>query len=70
MNKLQINRKHLVSPTQIEKFVYKNDIVWVYMKKPFYPPILKSECNAYVLRNRMVNIGLKITDFKVEIEYE
>jgi len=68
MNKLQLNRKHLIDPSQIEKFVYKNNIVWVYLKKGNYPPILKTECNAYVLRNRMVNIGLNINDFKVEEE--
>lgn len=68
MNKLQLNRKHLIDPAQIEKLVYKNNIVWVYLKKGNYPRILKTECNAYVLRNRMINIGLKISDFKIEAE--
>jgi len=68
MNKLQLNRKHHVDPSQIEKFVYKNGIVWVYLKPGNYPRILKTECNPYVLRLRMVNIGLNINDFKVEEE--
>jgi hypothetical protein len=66
MNKLKLNRKHHIDPTQIEKFVYKNDIVWVYLKPGNYPPILKTDCSPYILRNKLVNLGLCITDFKVE----
>lgn len=68
MNKLKLNRKHSIDVSQIEKFVYKKDIVWVYMKKPFYPPILKTDYNAYNLRLRLVNMRLNIHDFKVERE--
>ena len=66
MNKLKLNRKHSVDPFQIKKFVVKSDIVWVYLKKGNYPPILKSDCNWYLLKNRLVNLRLPITDFKVE----
>ena len=62
---LKINRKHLIDPSNIEKFVYKNDVVWVYRKKG-YPRILKTDYNAYILRLRLVNLGLCIKDFKVE----
>ena len=68
MNKLKLNRKHLIDPSQIEKFVYKNGIVWVYLKKGNYPRILKTDYNAYILRLRLVNLGLCIKDFKVEEE--
>ena len=65
MNKLKLNRKHYIDPSQIEKFVYKKDTVWVYLKKG-YPRILKTDCSPYILRNRLVNIGLCIKDFLVE----
>ena len=69
MNKLQLNRKHFVSSNNIEKFVIKKDIVWVY-KKTGYPPILKTDYGIYLLRNKLVNLGLQLKDFKVEVDYE
>ncbi len=67
MNKLKVNRKYFVSLANIEKFVIKKDCVWVY-RKSGYPKILKTDCNAYNLRNRLVNLGYSIKDFKVEEE--
>ena len=65
MKKLKINRKHFISIDNIKKFVIKKDIVWVY-KKEGYPPILKVDCGVYLLRNRLVNLGVQLKDFKVE----
>ncbi len=65
MNKLKLNRKHFVDIDNIEKFVIKGDIVWVYLKEG-YPPILKTDYGAYLLRNKLVNLGLQLKDFKVE----
>ncbi len=65
--KLKINRQHFVDIDNIEKFVIKGDIVWVYLKEG-YPPILKTDCGAYLLRNKLVNLGLQLKDFKVEHE--
>lgn len=64
---LKVNRKHFVELLNIEKFVYKNDIVWVYRKNG-YPKILKTDYDPYTLRLRLNNLGYKITDFKVEEE--
>lgn len=65
--KLKVNRKHSVSLDNIKKFVIKRDIVWVYLKTG-YPPILKTEYGAYLLRNKLVNLGYLLKDFKVENE--
>jgi len=62
MNKLKINRKHSVDIDNIEKFVIKKDIVWVYLKEG-YPPILKTDYGVYLLRNKLVNLGLQLKDF-------
>ena len=68
MNKLQLNRKHFISLIDIEKFVYKNNIVWVYLKKGNYPHILKTDYEPYILRLRLNNLGYTIKDFLVEEE--
>ncbi len=65
MNKLKVNRKHVVSLDNIKKFVIKRDIVWVYLKTG-HPPILKTDYGAYLLRNKLVNLGVQLKDFKVE----
>ena len=67
MKLLKLNRKHLISVNQIEKFVYRDNIVWVYLKKGNYPHILKTDYSPYILRLRLTNIGCTITNFKVEI---
>ena len=67
-NKLKLNRKHFVELLNIEKFVYKSDIVWVYLKKGNYPRILKTDYSPYILRLRLNNLGYRITDFKVEVD--
>ena len=66
---LKINRKYSVDFNNIEKFVIKKDIVWVYLKEG-YPPILKTDHGVYLLRNKLVNLGLQLKDFKVEYEDE
>ena len=65
MNKLKVNRKNFVSPDNIKKFVIKKDCVWIYLKKG-YPSILKTDYGVYLLRNKLVNLGLQLKDFKVE----
>ncbi len=67
--KLKINRKHYVDIDNIEKFVIKKDIIWVYLKEG-YPPILKTDYGVYLLRNQLVNLGLQLKDFKVENDNE
>lgn len=67
MVKLKVNRKHSISLDNIKKFVIKRDIVWVYLKTG-YPLILKTEYGAYLLRNKLVNLGYLLKDFKVENE--
>ncbi len=62
--KLKINRKHFVYLDNIKKFVIKRDIVWVYLKTGF-PPILKTDYGAYLLRNKLINLGVQLKDFKV-----
>lgn len=69
MNKLKINRKHFVSIDNIEKFVVKDSIVWVHLKTG-YPPILKTDYGVYLLRNKLVNLGFLLKDFKVEYDNE
>lgn len=69
MNKLKLNKKHSVDIDNIEKFVIKKDIIWVYLKEG-YPPILKTDYGAYLLRNQLVNLGLLLKDFKVECDNE
>ena len=64
--KLKINRKHFISLDNIKKFVIKKDIIWVY-KKVGYPPILKTDYGVYLLRNKLVNLGKQLKDFKVEV---
>ena len=63
--KLKINRKHFVSTDNIEKFVIRKDCICVYLKKG-YPKILKTDYGIYLLRNKLVNLGLQLKDFKVE----
>ncbi len=65
MNKLKVNRKHSVDIDNIEKFIIKADCVWIYLKEG-YPPILKTDYGAYLLRNKLVNLGYLLKDFKVE----
>jgi hypothetical protein len=65
MNKLKVNRKHHVPLSNIEKFVYRDCIVWVY-RKVGYPKVYKTDYCPYILRNRLVNLGYSISDFKVE----
>ncbi len=67
MNKLKVNRKYNVSTDNIIKFVIKKSIVWVYLKTG-YPKILKTDYGIYLLRNKLVNLGLLLKDFKVEYE--
>ena len=67
--KLKINRKYFISLDNIKKFVIKSDCVWVYQKTG-YPPILKANCGVYLLRNRLVNLGKQLNDFKVEYDNE
>jgi len=68
MNKLKVNRTKFVELINIEKFVIKkNDDVWVY-RKVGYPRIYKCLEGLYMLKNRLVNLGYTIHDFKVEIE--
>jgi len=67
--KLKVNRKHFINIENIEKFVIKSECIWVY-KKIGYPPILKTDYGAYLLRNKLVNLGVQIKDFKVEIKNE
>lgn len=68
MNKLKVNRKNFVELINIEKFVIKkNGDVWVY-RKVGYPPIYKCLEGLYILKNRLVNCGYTIQDFKVEEE--
>ena len=62
---LKINRKHSIDINNIEKFVIKGDIVWVYLKEG-YPTILKTDYGAYLLRNKLVNLSVLLKDFKVE----
>ncbi len=63
--RLKINRKYFVDIQNIEKLVIKDNIVWVYRLKG-YPKIYKSDCGIYLFRNRLVNLGLQLKDFKVE----
>lgn len=70
MNKLKINRKHFISLDNIEKIVVKKDgkfghDVWVYAKSGF-PKIYKCLEGIDILKNRLVNLGCTIHDFKVE----
>ena len=68
MVKLKVNRKHFVELDNIEKFVVKdNGDVWVY-RKVGYPRIYKCLEGIYMLKNRLVNLGCTIHDFKVEEE--
>ena len=69
MNKLKINRKHFISLDNIKKLVIKPGCVWVYQKTG-YPPILKTNCGVYLFRNRLVNLGKQLNDFKVEVNDE
>ena len=65
MTKLKINRKFSVDSSLIEKFVLKNNDVWVYLKSG-YPKILICKEGWYLLKLRMNNLGLKPWEFKVE----
>jgi len=65
MMKLKINRKHSVDIDNIEKFVIKGDIVWVYLKEG-YPKIYKTDCSLYMFRMHLTALGFLLTDFKVE----
>ena len=65
MPKLKVNRKHFISTDNIEKFVIKEKSIWVYRKKG-YPKVYKSRESLYTLKNRLVNLGLTIHNFKVE----
>ncbi len=67
IKKLKLNRKHFININNIEKFVIKKDCVWVYLKKD-YPKILKTDYGVYLLRNKLVNLGLQLKYFKVEEE--
>lgn len=67
MKILKINRKYSIDIDNIEKLVIKGDIIWVYLKEG-YPPILKTDYGAYLLRNKLVNLGLLLKDFKVEVD--
>ena len=67
MKQIKVNRKHSVDIDNIKKFIIKGDIIWVYLKEG-YPPILKTDYGAYLLRNQLVNLGLQLKDFKVEVE--
>lgn len=67
MNKLKVNRKHFIDINNIKKFIIKKDIVWIYLKKG-YPSILKTDHGIYLLKNKLVNLGLQLKDFKVEIK--
>ena len=67
MNQLRVNRKYFVSLDNIEKFVIKKNEVWVYQKKG-YPKIYKCLENIDVLKNRLVNLGKTIQNFKLEYE--
>ncbi len=67
--KLKINRKHFIDIDNIEKLVIKKDIIWVYRIKG-YPKVYKADCGIYLFRNRLVNLGLQLKDFKVEQEDE
>lgn len=65
MKQLKINRNHFISLDNIKKLVIKTDCVWVYQKTG-YPPILKTSYNLYSLKNKLVNLGKQLNDFKVE----
>jgi len=69
-NKLKVNRTMFVDLDNIEKIVLNKGgtfgkDVWIY-KKTGYPPILKCIEGIDILKNRMVNLGCTIHDFKVE----
>lgn len=65
--KLKINRKHSIDIDNIKKLVIKPGVVWVYLKTG-YPPILKTDYGVYLLRNKLVNLGVQLKDFKVEVD--
>ena len=68
MKNLKINRRDFCDPKNIKKLVVKkNGVVWVYLKKG-YPHILKCLEGLDRLKNRLVNLGYTIHDFKVEEE--
>jgi len=68
MKNLKINRRDFCDPQNIKKLVIKkNGVVWVYLKEG-YPPILKCLEGLDRLKNRLVNVGYTIHDFKVEYE--
>lgn len=69
MKILKLNRKHTIDTDNIEKFVIKKDIIWVYRIEG-YPKVYKTDYGAYLLRNKLVNLGLLLKDFKVECEDE
>ena len=66
MTKFKVNRKYSIDISQIEKFVYKEDIVFVHLKKGNYPLVLKTDYCPYILRLRLNNLGYSINNFKVE----
>ena len=70
--KIKVNRRDFIEPENIKKIVIKKSgifghDVWIY-KKVGFPPILKCLEGIDRLKNRMVNAGCTIHDFKVEYD--
>ena len=68
MNKLKVNRRDLIDPSQIKKIVIKGNQAWLYLKKGNYPPILKTTDGICMLEIRLINLLLTLKDFEVEYE--
>ena len=47
----------MVDTSNIERLAYRNKEIWVYMKLPYYPPILKADCSIQTLKLRLLNTG-------------
>jgi len=65
MKMLKVNRKHFVNLLNVEKFVYRDGIVWIYRKEGF-PRVYKTDYAPYNLRVLLTNLGHTIQEFKVE----
>jgi len=57
MKLFKINRRHIVDTSDVDRFSFHNKEIWVYMKPPHYPPILKADCSIQTLKLRLLNTG-------------